>query len=37
MFQSKYMKLLLITMLVFLPFCAQQSLDSNLSEFIIHG
>ena len=31
MFQSKYMKLLLITMLVFLPFCAQQSLDSNLS------
>ena len=32
MFQSKYMKLLLVTMLVFLPFCAQQSLDSNLSD-----
>jgi hypothetical protein len=32
MFQSKYIKFLLITMLVFLPFCAQQSLNSNLSD-----
>lgn len=32
MFQPKYMKLLLVTMLVFLPFCAQQSLDSNSSD-----